>query len=95
MNRLSLALLVSLALWCPGSGAADPQPREEGVEAPDYIWNEMYAEKLQALRAQGDPLRGEIAFEVCQGATAPGPLGASTAAIRVWQGSTPPCSSNR
>ncbi len=67
MNRLSLALLVSLALWCPGSGAADPQPREEGVEAPDYIWNEMYAEKLQALRAQGDPLRGEIAFEVCQG----------------------------
>jgi len=44
-----------------------PQPRAKGIESPDYVWNEMQGEKLLALRAKGDPLRGEIAFEVCQG----------------------------
>lgn len=44
-----------------------PQPRSKGIESPDYVWNEMQGEKLQALRAKGDPVRGEIAFEVCQG----------------------------
>ncbi len=47
--------------------AEEPQPRAKGIESPDYVWNEMQGEKLQALRAKGDPVRGEIAFEVCQG----------------------------
>ena len=47
--------------------AEEPQPRAKGIESPDYVWNEMQGEKLQALRAKGDALRGEIAFEVCQG----------------------------
>lgn len=68
MKRIPLVLLIAgwLAFGAP-AGAADTQPLEEGIEAPDYIWNEMYAEKLQALKARGDGLRGEISFEICQG----------------------------
>jgi cytochrome c553 len=43
------------------------QPWMPGIETPGYVWNEMRGEKLIALQAQGDALRGEIAFEVCQG----------------------------
>ncbi|HLT26374.1 MAG TPA: c-type cytochrome [Zeimonas sp.] len=67
MKRISLVVLLALFAWSVPSQAAETQPREQGIEAPDYIWNEMYAEKLQALKAKGDTLRGEIAFEVCQG----------------------------
>lgn len=71
MNRSCLAVLGLLVGLLAGPGVAQPnteqQPREAGIEAPDYVWNEMYAEKLQALKAKGDRVRGEIAFEVCQG----------------------------
>lgn len=41
-------------------------------KGPDgYVWNEMRGEKLLALKAKGDPLRGEIEFEVCQGCHRP------------------------
>lgn len=43
------------------------QPFEPGIETSGYVWNEMRSEKLRALRALGDPLRGEIAIEICQG----------------------------
>lgn len=43
------------------------QPYATGIETPGYVWNEMRGEKLIALKAQGDPVRGEIAFEICQG----------------------------
>ena len=65
MNKLLIACAV-LAVSAAAI-AADQQPHEEGIESQDYVWNEMYAEKLQALKAMGDALRGEIAFEVCQG----------------------------
>jgi cytochrome c553 len=65
VNKLLIAL-AALAATAPAI-AADQQPHEEGIESQDYVWNEMYAEKLQALKAKGDALRGEIAFEVCQG----------------------------
>lgn len=58
-------LLVAAAIAT--ARAETPQPRAKGIESPDYVWNEMQGEKLQALRAKGDALRGEIAFEVCQG----------------------------
>lgn len=44
-----------------GASAADEE------EAPDYVWNAMQGEKLIALRAKGDPVRGAITFEICQG----------------------------
>lgn len=58
-------LLVAAAIAT--AKAETTQPRAKGIESPDYVWNEMQGEKLQALRARGDALRGEIAFEVCQG----------------------------
>ncbi len=71
MKRSCLAVLGLVVACVAGPGAAQPkaevQPREAGIEAPDYIWNEMHAEKLQALKAKGDRVRGEITFEVCQG----------------------------
>lgn len=67
MKRIPLVVLAGWLAFGAPCGAAETQPREEGIETPDYIWNEMYAEKLQALKARGDVLRGEIAFEVCQG----------------------------
>lgn len=67
MKRIPLVVLAGWLAFGAPCGAAETQPKEEGIEAPDYIWNEMYAEKLQALKARGDVLRGEIAFEVCQG----------------------------
>lgn len=69
---LAFSLLMGMTGW---SAATEQQPREEGIEGKDYVWNEMYAEKLQSLRAKGDPLRGEIAFEVCQGCHRAGALG--------------------
>lgn len=77
MNRIFLAVLASLALAAPAAAQqqVEEQPIEAGIEAPDYIWNEMHAEKLQALKAKGDVLRGEIAFEYCQGCHRAGALG--------------------
>jgi len=65
---LALITALSVTNWV---FASDNQPREEGIESDGYVWNEMYAEKLQALRAKGDALRGEIAFEICQGCHRP------------------------
>jgi cytochrome c553 len=62
-HLLASIAIISLANW---AFAADTQPApEEGEKG--YVWNEMYAEKLQALKAKGDALRGEVAFEICQG----------------------------
>lgn len=69
---LAFSLLMGMTGW---SAATEQQPREEGIEGKDYVWNEMYAEKLQSLQTKGDPLRGEIAFEVCQGCHRAGALG--------------------
>lgn len=74
MNRYLLALSIGLGLSA-AAVAVEPQPHEEGIEGRDYVWNEMYAEKLQALRAKGDAQRGEITFEVCQGCHRAGALG--------------------
>ena len=60
---LVFALLTGMAL----AQSDDVQPREPGIEAPDYVWNADQREKYLALGAKGDPLRGEVAFEVCQG----------------------------
>ena len=78
MNRIFLAVLASLVAFAAPAAAQpqmEEQPKESGIEAPDYIWNEMHAEKLQALKAKGDVVRGEITFEICQGCHRAGALG--------------------
>ncbi len=81
MNKFVLAIIAlfcwPLAAMAEDVAQAQPekttptgvpvQPYEPGIESSGYVWNEMKSEKLRALRALGDPLRGEIAIEICQG----------------------------
>lgn len=62
LKQRLLAASLALAL-CSGAGA---QGAGSG-DGPEYVWNAMQGEKLQALRAKGDAARGEITFEICQG----------------------------
>lgn len=64
-RRRPLQAAVALALAL-GLATASAQPRDDD-EGPVYEWNAMQGEKLQALRAQGDAVRGAITFEICQG----------------------------
>lgn len=58
--------IVGLA-WVLAAAASSANGPAAPAAEPETMWNEMQGEKLQALRARGDPARGEIAFEVCQG----------------------------
>lgn len=49
------------------AAVAQPASQPQGAEDGGYVWNEMQGEKLIALGARGDALRGEITYEVCQG----------------------------
>jgi cytochrome c553 len=60
-----IAAALSLAL--AGAAWAQTAAGGDAPDQPEYVWNEMQGEKLQALRAKGDPVRGEITFEICQG----------------------------
>jgi cytochrome c553 len=65
-----IKIITVIALLIVGSVQAGDEPKQPvapGIESPGYVWNEMRGEKLLALQAKGDALRGEIAFEVCQG----------------------------
>ena len=76
MSKHLLTVLILMA--CSGLAAADAddiQPKASGIEAPDYVWNAMQGEKYLALGARGDALRGEVAFEICQGCHRAGALG--------------------
>jgi cytochrome c553 len=55
------------AVGACGAGDEPVQPVAPGFETPGYVWNAMRGEKLTALQATGDPVRGAVAFEVCQG----------------------------
>lgn len=59
-----------VASWLTSAGLAfeEPQqPKQPGIESPDYIWNSVRGEKLIALKAKGDAARGAVAYEICQG----------------------------
>lgn len=64
---LLTALLAVAAVPVVGARDEPQQPWEPGIESPGYVWNQMRGEKLIALQARGDPLRGELSFEVCMG----------------------------
>jgi cytochrome c553 len=67
-NMFRIIAVMAVFAACSAQAGDEPkQPVAPGFESPGYVWNEMRGEKLLALQAKGDPLRGEIAFEVCQG----------------------------
>jgi cytochrome c553 len=59
--------LAGLCVALAGGAVAQPQAARDAGEDGGYVWNAMQGEKLVALSAKGDALRGEIAFEICQG----------------------------
>lgn len=72
MQPIQIAALAGVLTVTSVLMADEPQqPWSPGIETPGYEWNAMRGEKLIALRQQGDPMRGEIAYEVCQGCHEP------------------------
>ena len=66
VKRIILVLLVS-SYGCALAEEIPKQPVAPGIESEGYVWNEMKGEKLKALKAAGDAIRGEISYEVCAG----------------------------
>ncbi len=65
---MTMRVLILLLVAFPMAGrASDPPPQSDGIESPEYVWNRMEGEKLQALGATGDVARGELAFKGCRG----------------------------
>jgi cytochrome c553 len=62
VNRFVQALILVSLLPLQAS-AQSPSASDQSLP----VWNEMRGEKLIALQARGDALRGEISFEPCQG----------------------------
>jgi cytochrome c553 len=73
MKKMLTLMALTLTVASAPLLAADATP--DGIGNPDYVWNKMEGEKLEALKAKGDALRGEIAFEICQGCHRAGALG--------------------
>ena len=71
MRALAWATVFALVL----SACASGDRARPGPDGKAYVWNEISAEKEQALKAQGDAKHGAVAFEVCQGCHRRGALG--------------------
>jgi len=59
----------SLALAGPAGGQA--VPRATGIESPDYEWDAMHVEKVDALGLVGDVKNGKVVYEECSGCHLP------------------------
>lgn len=71
-------LLLSLALLSANVVAAPPQqPKAEGIESPNYIWNADTGEKKEISRLKGNAERGKEAYQGCQGCHKPSGAGIS------------------
>jgi len=62
VNRFVQALIL-VSLLPLQAAAQSPSANDQSLP----VWNEMRGEKLIALQARGDAIRGEISFEPCQG----------------------------
>jgi len=69
------SVLLALLLFLPAAAAAQPQPKEEGIEADGYVWNEQKGEKIEALELTGDTENGEEIFEICSACHLPNGAG--------------------
>ena len=53
-----------LAQTCLAEGS---QPRVAGIESKGYDWGKLDKATVKALKARGDPKKGEVAYKVCRG----------------------------
>ncbi|MDP1957995.1 MAG: c-type cytochrome [Rhodocyclaceae bacterium] len=65
-------MALGLLLACGGVFADDAAV---WIGIKDAAWNEMYPERIEAMRAKGDAVRGESEFVICQGCHRPGAVG--------------------
>lgn len=70
MRSLTSRLAVVLLALSAGQALAErppEQPKAPGIESPGYVWDTPVGEKVEALKRQGDAVRGREAFQVCRG----------------------------
>lgn len=70
-------MLLCLFLSLPAHASPPSQPKASGIESPDYAWDAQSSEESQLLKMQGDPVRGKIAYQGCQGCHKPDASGRS------------------
>jgi cytochrome c553 len=70
-RRALRALIVLAALAAPVVAAPPTPPVAPGIESKSYRWDKLTAEEAEALKLKGDPAKGRIAYEVCQGCHKP------------------------
>ncbi|MDO8960366.1 MAG: c-type cytochrome [Rhodocyclaceae bacterium] len=69
--KINYPALVLLLAWA----AAHADASLPGGSAVNQGWNALYPERIEAVRARGDAVRGEAAFVICQGCHRVGALG--------------------
>jgi cytochrome c553 len=70
-RRVAGALIILGALAAPVIAAPPTPPVAPGIESKSYRWDKLTAEEAEALKLKGDPARGRVAYEVCQGCHKP------------------------
>lgn len=66
MNKYALTLALAL-LPLSALSAPPQQPKSEGIESPNYVWNADSGEKKEILKLKGNAERGQEAYQGCQG----------------------------
>ncbi|MDH4215297.1 MAG: c-type cytochrome [Gallionella sp.] len=66
MNKYAITLALTLM---PLTALSVPpqQPKAEGIESPNYVWNADSGEKKEILNLKGDAMLGKEAYRGCQG----------------------------
>ena len=75
MHLHLFSALLALLITTPALSQSLKQPKAPGIESAGYVWNQVQAEELLALRASGNAERGAEAYRVCHGCHKAGALG--------------------
>jgi len=70
MKKYALSLVI-LLLPLSVQAAPPQQPKAEGIESPNYVWNADSGEKKEILKLKGNAERGKEAYQGCQGCHKP------------------------
>lgn len=74
MNKYAITLALVL-LPLSALSSPPPQPKSEGIESPNYVWNADSGEKKEILKLKGNAERGQEAYRGCQGCHKPNGAG--------------------
>lgn len=69
--RIVRVLVLGAGLSATAHAAPPTPPVTPGIESKSYRWDQLTAEEAEALKLKGDPARGRVAYEVCQGCHKP------------------------